>query len=60
MWLVYATVWSCVHHNTIFFRYVFLEYSSEAEAVAAVKTADGYKLDKGHVFTVNLLTDFEQ
>eukprot|EP00117_Sycon_ciliatum_P019562 scpid37911/ scgid17698/ Eukaryotic translation initiation factor 3 subunit B; Eukaryotic translation initiation factor 3 subunit 9; eIF-3-eta; eIF3 p116 len=39
--------------------YVFLEYSSEAEAVAAVKTADGYKLDKGHVFTVNLLTDFE-
>uniref|UniRef100_UPI00398E3F4D eukaryotic translation initiation factor 3 subunit B-like n=1 Tax=Pristiophorus japonicus TaxID=55135 RepID=UPI00398E3F4D len=40
--------------------YIFLEYSSPACAVDAVKNADGYKLDKQHTFRVNLFTDFDK
>ena len=42
------------------FRYFFLEYSSAGEALEAVKTCDGYRLDKSHNFAVNLFTDFEK
>ena len=41
-------------------RYFFLEYSTAEEAANAVQACDGYKLDKSHVFAVNLFTDFEK
>lgn len=41
-------------------RYIFLEYASPAHATDAVKSADGYKLDKQHTFRVNLFTDFDK
>lgn len=37
-----------------------MEYQSEREARAAVETANGYRLDKSHVFAVNMLTDLEK
>ncbi|XP_013774809.1 eukaryotic translation initiation factor 3 subunit B-like isoform X1 [Limulus polyphemus] len=40
--------------------YVFLEYSCPAHALEAVKMTNGYKLDKQHTFSVNLLTDFDK
>lgn len=41
-------------------RYVFIEYSSAAEALEVLKGTNGYKFDKNHTFSVNLLTDFEK
>ncbi|XP_069124801.1 eukaryotic translation initiation factor 3 subunit B-like [Argopecten irradians] len=38
--------------------YIFLEYTSPMHAMEAVKTANGYKLDKQHTFSVNLFSDF--
>ena len=40
-------------------RYIFLEFSNPADAAQAVKTANGYQLDKKHVFDVNLFSDFD-
>ncbi|TRY54818.1 hypothetical protein DNTS_001785 [Danionella cerebrum] len=40
--------------------YIFLEYSAPSHAHEAVKSADGYKLDKQHTFRVNLFTDFDK
>ena len=40
-------------------RYIFLEFSNPADASQAVKTANGYQLDKKHVFDVNLFSDFD-
>ncbi|KAA0706417.1 Eukaryotic translation initiation factor 3 subunit B [Triplophysa tibetana] len=40
--------------------YIFLEYSAPSHAQEAVKSADGYKLDKQHTFRVNLFTDFDK
>ncbi|KAF7242985.1 Eukaryotic translation initiation factor 3 subunit B [Varanus komodoensis] len=40
--------------------YIFLEYSSPTHALDAIKSADGYKLDKQHTFRVNLFTDFDK
>ncbi|CAG0900020.1 unnamed protein product [Darwinula stevensoni] len=40
--------------------YMFLEYSSPVNAANAVKTTNGYKLDKAHTFCVNVFTDFEK
>ncbi|XP_013408544.1 eukaryotic translation initiation factor 3 subunit B [Lingula anatina] len=40
--------------------YIFLEYSSPANAAEAVKMANGYKLDKQHTFLVNLVSDFDR
>ncbi|XP_002736509.1 eukaryotic translation initiation factor 3 subunit B-like [Saccoglossus kowalevskii] len=40
--------------------YIFLEYTSPANASDAVKNLSGYKLDKQHTFVVNLFTDFEK
>lgn len=39
--------------------YFFLEFSTRNEAVAAVTTGNGYKLDKAHVFATNFFSDFE-
>ena len=43
----------------LFSRYIFLEFSNPADAAQAVKTANGYQLDKKHVFDVNLFSDFD-
>jgi len=39
--------------------YIFLEFSNPADASQAVKTANGYQLDKKHIFDVNLFSDFD-
>lgn len=39
---------------------MFVEYGSAAEALEVLKGTNGYKFDKNHTFTVNLLTDFEK
>lgn len=41
-------------------RYVFLEFASKEEAIAACRATNGYALDKQHVFAVNLFNDFEK
>uniref|UniRef100_A0A7S0RNS6 Eukaryotic translation initiation factor 3 subunit B n=1 Tax=Pyramimonas obovata TaxID=1411642 RepID=A0A7S0RNS6_9CHLO len=40
--------------------YAFVEYMDAEMAAAALKTTDGYKLDKAHVFKVNMFDDFEK
>lgn len=45
---------------TICFRYFFLEFEKPEEAANAVKTGNGYKLDKSHIFAVNFFSDFEK
>ena len=40
--------------------YMFLEYSRHQDAVEAVKNTNNTKLDKSHVFSVNLFSDFEK
>nr|SVE70275.1 EOG090X01UY [Daphnia similis]SVE70899.1 EOG090X01UY [Daphnia similis]SVE71530.1 EOG090X01UY [Daphnia similis]SVE72163.1 EOG090X01UY [Daphnia similis] len=40
--------------------HVFIEYSNASEALEVLKGTNGYKFDKNHTFTVNLLTDFEK
>ena len=42
-----------------FFRYIFIEYANEKDAVQAVKIANGYKLDKHHIFIVNPFSSFD-
>ena len=42
------------------YRYFFIEYSDPSEAAEAVKTCNGYKLDKKHIFAVNMFTDFDK
>ena len=37
--------------------FAFIEFSSEAEANAAIQKANGYKLDKAHTFVVNSFED---
>ena len=37
-----------------------MEYATAEQAINAVRTCDGYKLDKSHNFAVNLFTDFEK
>lgn len=48
--------------NIILFTssHVFIEYSNASEALEVLKGTNGYKFDKNHTFTVNLLTDFEK
>ena len=43
-----------------FYRYIFLEYSNSSDAANAIKTANGYKLDKSHTFIVNSFADFDK
>jgi len=40
--------------------FIFLEFSTASDAANAVKTANGYKLDKNHTFSVNSFADFEK
>jgi len=40
--------------------YIFLEFTSHANAVEAVKSTNNYKLDKMHTFVVNLFSDFDK
>mmetsp|Transcript_39834 Transcript_39834/g.55322 ORF Transcript_39834/g.55322 Transcript_39834/m.55322 type:complete len:692 (+) Transcript_39834:144-2219(+) len=40
--------------------YAFIEYADNKAAEAALKQTQGYKLDKNHVFTVNMFDDFEK
>ena len=40
--------------------FIFLEFSNAKDAAQAVKTANGYKLDKHHIFAVNHFEDFDR
>jgi len=40
--------------------YAFIEYSTPEEAQTARQSMHGYKLDKAHVFSVNMFDDFEK
>ena len=40
--------------------YAFIEFSTRAEADAAVEQTDGYKLDKAHIFKVSNFGDFDK
>jgi len=40
--------------------YIFLEFSNSSDASNAIKTANGYKLDKSHTFVVNSFSDFDK
>lgn len=44
----------------VFVRFIFLEFSNAKDAAQAVKTANGYKLDKHHIFAVNHFDDFDK
>lgn len=46
--------------NEITKGYLFLEYSSPANALQAVRGANNFRLDKNYTFTVNLLSDFDK
>jgi translation initiation factor 3 subunit B len=39
---------------------VFIEYETPEQAAAAIKTKDGYTLDKSHKLRVNRFTDVEK
>ena len=47
-------------YDIVIFRYIFLEFSNAKDAAQAVKTANGYKLDKHHIFAVNHFEDFDK
>ena len=52
---------SIFHYFSVsIFRYIFLEFSNAKDAAQAVKTANGYKLDKHHIFAVNHFEDFDK
>ncbi|KMZ67384.1 putative Eukaryotic translation initiation factor 3 subunit [Zostera marina] len=40
--------------------YCFIEYNSVKEAQSARESTNGYKLDKSHIFAVNMLDDFDK
>ncbi|XP_074557396.1 eukaryotic translation initiation factor 3 subunit B-like [Curcuma longa] len=40
--------------------YCFIEYNTAQEAELAREKTNGYKLDKSHIFAVNVLDDFEK
>jgi translation initiation factor 3 subunit B len=40
--------------------YAFIEYTSPQEAQTAREQTNGYKLDKAHVFNVNMFDDFDK
>ncbi|BBN19832.1 translation initiation factor 3 subunit B [Marchantia polymorpha subsp. ruderalis] len=40
--------------------YAFIEYTTPQEAQTAIEQTNGYKLDKAHVFAVNMFDDFEK
>lgn len=40
--------------------YMFIEYNNPQSAADAVKSTNGYKLDKAHTFAVNLFSDYDK
>ncbi|KAK3754435.1 hypothetical protein QZH41_009220 [Actinostola sp. cb2023] len=40
--------------------FIFLEFSNSSDTARAVKAANGYKLDKHHIFAVNHFDDFSK
>ena len=40
--------------------YGFFEFQNEQMALEAVKQTDGYRLDKNHTFSVNLMSDVDR
>ncbi|KAL3497699.1 hypothetical protein ACH5RR_040431 [Cinchona calisaya] len=40
--------------------YCFIEFGTREEAELAKKKTDGYKLDTGHAFAVNLMEEFDR
>lgn len=40
--------------------FTFLEFADHSSALEAVKNTNNYKLDKQHVFEVNMFSDFEK
>lgn len=44
----------------VYNSYGFFEFQNEQMALEAVKQTDGYRLDKNHTFSVNLMSDFEK
>ncbi|XP_065899140.1 eukaryotic translation initiation factor 3 subunit B-like [Dysidea avara] len=49
-----------VNENNETKGYFFMEFATHDEAVAAVNTGNGYRLDKSHIFAVYFFTDFEK
>ncbi|KAF9662035.1 hypothetical protein SADUNF_Sadunf18G0011200 [Salix dunnii] len=45
-------------HKTL--RYCFIEYNTPQEAELAKEKTNGYKLDRAHVFAVNMIEDFNR
>lgn len=39
---------------------MFIEYSNPQSALDAVKSTNGYKLDKAHTFAVNVFSDYDK
>lgn len=39
---------------------MFIEYGTLSEAKEAVRALNGHRLDKNHVFEVNLFSDFDK
>jgi translation initiation factor 3 subunit B len=42
------------------YRYVFIEYDTPEQAMAAIKSKDGHALDKSHKLSVYKFTDVEK
>jgi len=38
--------------------FAFIQFAANEEAAAAIRKADGYKLDKAHTFVVNSFEDY--
>ena len=51
-WIVFYTLFKP--------RYAFIEFENDQQAANAIKQANGYRLDKSHVFSVNRFTDIEK
>lgn len=49
-----------VDEKEVTLGYVFVEYKTREAAADAVKLLDGHRLDKTHVFIVNLFTDIDK
>lgn len=54
------SVWMPMGENGKSLRFAFVEYSSPAEAAAAVRNLHGTPLDKKHTLLVNKLTDVDR
>lgn len=46
--------------NNVTKGYMFIEFENPDQAIEAVRVTDGHRLDKQHVFAVNLFTDIEK